>query len=102
MSICKQLNIMCKVFGIRGCQEVKVSIMLCVTELKSSFRKLEHENADLRFLNNQYIHKMRSLEQDAKQKTERILQLQEKNFHAVVQTPGKIIVLYLLFIYIFI
>ena len=57
-------------------------------DLKSTVRKLEHENADLRFLNNQYIHKMHSLELDSKQKTERILQLQEKNFHAVVQTPG--------------
>lgn len=68
--------------------------MLCLfiyfEDLKSSLRKLEHENADLRFLNNQYIHKMRSLELDSKQKTERILQLQEKNFHAVVQTPGEL------------
>ena len=31
---------------------------------------------------------MHSLELDSKQKMERILQLQEKNFHAVVQTPG--------------
>jgi len=60
----------------------------CSSDLKSSVRKLEHENADLRFLNNQYVHKMRSLELDSKQKMERILQLQEKNFHAVVQTPG--------------
>lgn len=57
-------------------------------ELKSSLRKFEHENADLKFLNNQYVHRMRSLEQESKQKTERILQLQEKNFNAVVQTPG--------------
>ena len=68
---------------------VKTGVIHCIAELKSSLRKLEHENADLRFLNNQYIHKMRSLEQDSKQKTERILQLQEKNFHAVVQTPGE-------------
>lgn len=49
---------------------------------------MEHENADLRFLNNQYVHKLRSLEKESKQKSDRILQLQEKNFHAVVQTPG--------------
>ncbi len=51
-------------------------------------RKVEHENADLRFLNNQYVHKVRALEKESKSKTDRILQLQEKNFHAVVQTPG--------------
>ncbi|KAJ8028410.1 hypothetical protein HOLleu_30630 [Holothuria leucospilota] len=57
-------------------------------DLKGSVRKLEHENADLRFLNSQYVHKVRALEQDAKSKADRILKLQEKNLHAVVQTPG--------------
>uniref|UniRef100_A0A9J7YE41 Centrosomal protein 135 n=1 Tax=Cyprinus carpio carpio TaxID=630221 RepID=A0A9J7YE41_CYPCA len=42
----------------------------------------------LKFLNNQYVHKVRSLEQDSQAKAERILQLQEKNMQAVVQTPG--------------
>ena len=63
-------------------------VFWCSLDIKSTVRKLEHENADLRFLNNQYVHKMHSLELDSKQKMERILQLQEKNFHAVVQTPG--------------
>lgn len=62
--------------------------VLVHSELKANLRKIEHEHADLKFLNNQYVHKMKSLEQESKQKTERILQLQEKNFHAVVQTPG--------------
>ncbi|XP_058612187.1 centrosomal protein of 135 kDa isoform X2 [Onychostoma macrolepis] len=57
-------------------------------ELKAFIRKLDHETSDLKFLNNQYVHKVRSLEQDSKAKTERILQLQEKNMQAVVQTPG--------------
>ncbi|KAK7467862.1 hypothetical protein BaRGS_00036899 [Batillaria attramentaria] len=57
-------------------------------ELKSSLRKLEHENADLKFLNNQYVHKVKQLERESKEKSDRILQLQEKNFQAVVQTPG--------------
>ncbi|RXN24285.1 centrosomal protein of 135 kDa [Labeo rohita] len=57
-------------------------------ELKAYIRKLDHETSDLKFLNNQYVHKVRSLEQDSKAKTERILQLQEKNMQAVVQTPG--------------
>lgn len=59
-------------------------------DMKASVRKLEHENADLRFLNNQYVHKLRSQEKESKQKSDRILQLQEKNFHAVVQTPGSL------------
>ncbi|XP_052794849.1 centrosomal protein of 135 kDa-like isoform X3 [Mya arenaria] len=57
-------------------------------ELKASLRKLEHENADLKFLNNQYVHKVRGLERESKEKSDRILNLQEKNFHAVVSTPG--------------
>lgn len=67
---------------------IKEDSEFAIKELKSSLRKFEHENADLKFLNNQYVHRMRSLEQESKQKTERILQLQEKNFNAVVQTPG--------------
>ncbi|CAF2954853.1 unnamed protein product [Rotaria sp. Silwood2] len=59
-----------------------------VKEFKSQLRKLEHENADLRFLNTQYIHRLRSLEKESRQKDNKILELQEKNFQAVVQTPG--------------
>uniref|UniRef100_A0A4W4GW01 Centrosomal protein of 135 kDa n=1 Tax=Electrophorus electricus TaxID=8005 RepID=A0A4W4GW01_ELEEL len=57
-------------------------------ELKAYIRKLDHETSDLKFLNNQYVHKVRALEKDGKAKTERIQQLQEKNMQAVVQTPG--------------
>uniref|UniRef100_A0A8D0HJ81 Centrosomal protein 135 n=1 Tax=Sphenodon punctatus TaxID=8508 RepID=A0A8D0HJ81_SPHPU len=59
-----------------------------VKDLKATLRKIEHDTADMKFLNNQYIHKIRSLERDNKAKTERIQQLQEKNLQAVVQTPG--------------
>ncbi|KAJ1215190.1 hypothetical protein NDU88_002799 [Pleurodeles waltl] len=59
-----------------------------IKDLKASLRKIEHQTADLKFLNNQYIHKIRLLEKDGKAKTERIQQLQEKNLQAVVQTPG--------------
>lgn len=59
-----------------------------VPELKTQIRKLDHEASDLRFLNNQYVHKVRCLEKDSKSKSERIQQLQEKNLQAVVQTPG--------------
>ncbi|XP_034036384.1 centrosomal protein of 135 kDa isoform X2 [Thalassophryne amazonica] len=57
-------------------------------ELKRHIRKLEHQASDLKFLNNQYVHKVRCLEKDSKAKSERIQQLQEKNMQAVVQTPG--------------
>jgi len=73
---------------ILNCLYIIKDCFLMFVGLKSTVRKLEHENADLRFLNNQYVHKMHSLELDSKQKMDRILQLQEKNFHAVVQTPG--------------
>ncbi|XP_041057688.1 centrosomal protein of 135 kDa [Carcharodon carcharias] len=59
-----------------------------IKDLKYTIRKLEHDTADLKFLNNQYVHKVRSLEKESKAKTEKIQQLQEKNLQAVVQTPG--------------
>lgn len=67
---------------------VIITTIVPLTELKAYIRKLDHETSDLKFLNNQYVHKVRSLEKDSKAKTERILQLQEKNMQAVVQTPG--------------
>uniref|UniRef100_A0A3B3BWX3 Centrosomal protein 135 n=1 Tax=Oryzias melastigma TaxID=30732 RepID=A0A3B3BWX3_ORYME len=60
-----------------------------VTRLKAHIRRLDHETSDLKFLNNQYVHKVRCLEKDGKAKADRIQQLQEKNLQAVVQTPGK-------------
>ena len=63
-------------------------IVMFVTEFKASLRKLEHENTDLKFLNNQYVHKLRQLEIEVNEKSDKILKLQEKNSHAVVQTPG--------------
>ncbi|XP_068259978.1 centrosomal protein of 135 kDa [Nyctibius grandis] len=59
-----------------------------VKDLKASLRRVEHETSDLKFLNNQYIHKIKMLEKESKAKTEKIQQLQEKNLQAVVQTPG--------------
>ncbi|XP_071980165.1 centrosomal protein of 135 kDa [Engystomops pustulosus] len=59
-----------------------------IKDLKATLRKLEHQTADLKFLNNQYVHKIRSMEKENKAKSERIQQLQEKNLQAVVQTPG--------------
>eukprot|EP00041_Stephanoeca_diplocostata_P015961 m.309942 g.309942 ORF g.309942 m.309942 type:complete len:1111 (-) comp20206_c0_seq2:458-3790(-) len=57
-----------------------------VKKVKSLLRKVEHENADLRFLNTQYAHKLRVLENEAETKNERIQRLLEKNLEAVVET----------------
>ncbi|XP_019862625.1 PREDICTED: centrosomal protein of 135 kDa-like, partial [Amphimedon queenslandica] len=52
-------------------------------------RRLEHENADLKFLNNQYMQRIISQEKESQLKSERILELQEKNSQAaIIQTPG--------------
>ena len=57
-------------------------------ESKAAIRKLENENSDLKFLNSQYVHKVRALEKESKHKSDRIQELQDKNLHAVVETPG--------------
>ncbi|XP_027456230.1 centrosomal protein of 135 kDa [Zalophus californianus] len=59
-----------------------------IKELKTTLKKCARETTDLKFLNNQYVHKLKLLEKESKAKNERIQQLQEKNLHAVVQTPG--------------
>ena len=51
-------------------------------------KKCARETSDLKFLNNQYVHKLKLLEKESKAKNEKIQQLQEKNLQAVVQTPG--------------
>lgn len=66
-----------------------IAFSLSLEDLKASLRRVEHETADLKFLNNQYIHKIKMLEKENKAKTEKIQQLQEKNLQAVVQTPGE-------------
>lgn len=58
------------------------------SEMKSSVRKLEHENQDLRFLNSQYVHKVHNLEKESKLKSDQLETLQEHNLKAVVETPG--------------
>ena len=59
-----------------------------VREFKAVLRRLEHENADLKFLNTQYLQRLRTQEKESEKKTEKILELQEKNFQAVIHTPG--------------
>ncbi|XP_074085489.1 centrosomal protein of 135 kDa isoform X2 [Macrotis lagotis] len=61
---------------------------ISIKDLKVKLRKIESEMSDLKFLNNQYVHKFKMLEKESKAKNEKIQQLQEKNLQAVVQTPG--------------
>lgn len=68
---------------------LKMTSFFLLPELKAHITKLDHENIELKFLNNQYVHKFRCMEKDSKAKSERIQQLQEKNMQAVVQTPGE-------------
>ena len=68
---------------------LKESLEQRTKDLKASMRHLEHENADLKFLNNQYMQRLIAQEKESHAKSERILELQEKNSQpAIVQTPG--------------
>lgn len=67
---------------------LKENSELRMRELKAILRRFEHENADLKFLNTQYLQRLRGQEKESDRKTEKILELQEKNFQAVIQTPG--------------
>ena len=67
---------------------LKESLEHKTKELKAVMRRLEHENADLKFLNNQYMQRLISQEKESQLKSERIVMLQEKSSQAVIQTPG--------------
>ncbi len=68
--------------------KIKDDFELEIKDLKSKLHKVDHENSDLRFLNTQYLHKYRAVDKESKDKSKKILELQEKNFQAVIQTPG--------------
>ena len=57
-------------------------------ELKSTLKRMDHENTDLKFLNSQYLSRVRQQERECHSKSEKINLLQEKNQSAVIQTPG--------------
>jgi centrosomal protein CEP135 len=69
--------------------KIRDDFELQLKDLKARASTVEHENSDLRFLNTQYLHKLRAIEKESKDKTKKILELQEKNFQAVIQTPSK-------------
>ncbi|CAL8086617.1 unnamed protein product [Calicophoron daubneyi] len=56
--------------------------------LKAEYRGLESENQDLKLFNSQCLEKLRQYEEDARRMAEKMIILQEKNFQAVVYTPG--------------
>lgn len=66
--------------------KIKDELEIEIKDLKTKLNKSENENSDLRFLNTQYLHKLRSIEKESKDKSKKILDLQEKNFQAVIQT----------------
>ena len=68
--------------------KLKENSELKAKDLKVTLRRLDHENSDLKFLNTQYMQRLRSQEKENQAKTDKILELQEKNFQAVIQTPG--------------
>ncbi|XP_006898157.1 PREDICTED: centrosomal protein of 135 kDa [Elephantulus edwardii] len=59
-----------------------------IKELTGALKKSSRETSDLKFLNNQYIHKLKLVEKESRAKNDKIQLLQEKNLQAVVQTPG--------------
>ncbi|XP_065884838.1 centrosomal protein of 135 kDa-like [Dysidea avara] len=71
-----------KVLKLKESSEIKVR------DLKATLRRLDHENTDLKFLNTQYVQKIQSTERESQAKTDRIIELQEKNLDAIIQTPG--------------
>ena len=60
-----------------------------IKAFKMKQRKLEHENVDLKRLNDTYIKAANDLEKEAKQKTLAIQKLQEKALQTVVELPSK-------------
>lgn len=60
-----------------------------LAELENAVHKLEEENVNLKFLFGEYQQQIAQLETESSKKSDRILQLQEKNLRAVVTTPGK-------------
>ena len=58
-----------------------------VTAIKSAHRRMEHENADLKFLNTQYAARAKILETELANQRTRIDRLNEMNLKAVVHTP---------------
>ena len=59
-----------------------------IRDLEIKLRRIEHENTDVKFLNTQYLQRIRAQEKDLDRMTEKMVEVQEKNLQAVIQTPG--------------
>ena len=59
-----------------------------IRDIETKLRRTEHENTDIKFLNTQYLQRLRAQEKDLDRMTEKMVELQEKNLQAVIQTPG--------------
>ena len=59
-----------------------------IRDIETKMRRTEHENTDIKFLNTQYLQRLRAQEKDLDRMTEKMVELQEKNLQAVIQTPG--------------
>lgn len=68
--------------------KLKESTEIKIRDLKATLRRLDHENTDIKFLNTQYVQKIQSMEKESQVKSEKIVELQEKNLDAIIQTPG--------------
>ena len=68
--------------------KLKESTEIKVRDLKANLRRLDHENTDLKFLNTQYVQKLQSIERESQAKSEKVVELQDKNLDAIIQTPG--------------
>ncbi|XP_076058055.1 uncharacterized protein LOC143035212 [Oratosquilla oratoria] len=58
------------------------------SKLEEQVKKLDAENQDLRFLVGEFKNQIKGLEVESRKKSDKILQLQEKNLKAVITTPG--------------
>ncbi len=60
--------------------------LLIDLELRAIQRRLEHENEDLRFLNDEYLVRLRAVEAESAAKSARIMLLQDKTQQAIVHS----------------
>ena len=65
-----------------------VIVLSSLIALSNQFHKVENQNVDLQFLNNQYFLKIQRLEKENKLKSDRLQEQQEKNLQAIIQTPA--------------
>lgn len=58
--------------------KMKESTERRIRDLETKLRRTEHENTDIKFLNTQYLQRLRAQEKDLDRMTEKMMELQEK------------------------